>query len=108
DPAVLNFRRLELLRALEERNGDAAKPIWLNEYGWDAPPDDFPPEKLIWSRVSEEQQADWTARGIAYARQHWPWFGVANIWYFRQVGNIAPERADYYFRMVDVEFAPRD
>lgn len=29
------------------------------------------------------------------------------IWYLRQVGNIPPDRADYYFRMVDVDFTPR-
>jgi hypothetical protein len=32
---------------------------------------------------------------------------VFNIWYFRQVGNISPDRSDYYFRMVDVDFTPR-
>ncbi|MEZ4573288.1 MAG: hypothetical protein R3E12_00010, partial [Candidatus Eisenbacteria bacterium] len=34
-------------------------------------------------------------------------FGVANTWYFRQVGDISTDRSDYYFRAVDVEFTPR-
>ncbi len=106
-PDVLNFRRVELLRQIMERYGDADKPIWFNEYGWNAAPESFPKDKLIWQRVSELEQAEYTVRGIEYARQHWPWAGVFAIWYFRQVGNIPPNRADYYFRMVDVDFTPR-
>lgn len=108
DPSVLNVRRVELLRELAVRNGDSEKSIWFNEYGWNAAPSDFLEDELIWSRVDESLQAAWTADGLRYARQHWDWFGMANIWYFRQVGNISPDRADYYFRMVDLEFTPRD
>lgn len=106
--AVLNTRRVELLRKLAVQNGDGHKAIWFNEFGWNASPADFPSEELIWSRVDEDIQAEWTARGIEFGVEHWKWFGVANIWYFRQVGNIAPDESDYYFRMVDVEFTPRD
>jgi hypothetical protein len=110
EPAVerLNIRRIELLRELAVANGDALKPIWLNEYGWNAAPATFPPETLIWSRTSEELQAQWTQAGIEYLRDRHEWFGVANTWYFRQVGDIGIDRADYYFRAVDVEFTPRN
>ena len=30
-----------------------------------------------------------------------------NIWYFRQVGDVPPDRAAYYFALVDPEFNPR-
>ena len=46
-------------------------------------------------------------RGIHQARTNWTWVGVFNIWYFRQVGDISSERADYYFRLVDIDFTPR-
>lgn len=105
--SVLNLRRVELLRELAIRNGDSHKAIWFNEFGWNAAPADFPEEELTWSRVDEHHQAEWTADAITFAQQQWDWFGVANIWYFRQVGNVGPERADYYFRMVDLEFTPR-
>lgn len=110
DPAdvnTLNIRRVELLHALVE-SYDPNKAIWLNEYGWNAAPADFPSEQLIWARVSETEQAAWTVEGIRYARAAWPWFGVASVWYFRQVGDISPQRPEYYFRMVDLEFTPRD
>lgn len=107
DPEVLNFRRVELLREVMERNGDTEKAVWFNEYGWNASPADMPAEKLIWRRVTEEQQAEWTVEGVKYGRSNWPWAGVFCIWYLRQVGNFPPTSSEYYFRMVDTEFTPR-
>lgn len=106
-PSKLNFGRVTLQREIMERYGDAGKPVWFNEYGWNAAPESFPEEALTWKRVSEEDQADYTLRGIEYARQNWPWAGVFSIWYFRQVGDFSPQEAGYYFRMVDVDFTPR-
>jgi len=107
EAGTLNFQRVLFLREVMERHGDSDKAIWFNEYGWNASPEDLPEEELIWQRVSEEEQAAYTVEGIEYALDNWPWAGVFNIWYFRQVGNISPDRSDYYFRMVDVDFTPR-
>jgi hypothetical protein len=103
----LNFQRVTLQRQIMERHGDAHKSIWINEYGWNAAPDTFTEEELTWKRVSEEQQAEYLVRGIELARREWPWAGVFNIWYFRQVGNFSPNEPTYYFRVVDVDFTPR-
>ncbi|MGN6361005.1 MAG: cellulase family glycosylhydrolase [Thermomicrobiales bacterium] len=104
DPTKLNLRRVELLRQVMERNGDGLKPIWLNEYGWNASPPNISTDSDPWSHVTAEQQATYTVEGIRYMRQHWPWVGVINIWYFRQVGDIPATTGEYYFRMVDPEF----
>ena len=104
---VLNLRRVELQRAIMERHGDGRKPVWINEYGWNAPAQDFPTEPLVWARATESEQADFTVRGVAWARERWPWLGVVNIWYFRQAGHIGPARAVYYFALVDPQFNPR-
>lgn len=106
-PGTLNFARASLLREIMVRYGDAHKAVWFNEYAWNIAPASFPSEKLPWQRVSEEQQAAYTLQGIEYAQQNWPWAGVFNVWYFRQVGDIPPDDAGYYFRMVDVDFVPR-
>lgn len=103
-PDKLNLRRVELERQIMERNGDGAKPVWLNEYGWNAAPADLPADAVPWQRVTPEQQATYTLDGIRYMRANWPWLGVVNIWYFRQVGDITRDKGEYYFRMVDVEF----
>ena len=106
DPSKLNFARLKLLREVMERYGDDDTPVWFHEFGWNASPQDFPPQKLIWRRVSEQQQAEYTAQAIELARS-WGWVGVLNVWYFRQVGDIGINRSDYFFRMVDTDFTPR-
>jgi len=106
-PNILNFRRVELQREIMVRYGDANKAIWLNEYGWNAAPETMDYKSLPWKRVSEAQQAKYTVEGIRYGLEHWPWIGAFNVWYFRQVGNVPPNRADYYFRLVDVDFTPR-
>jgi hypothetical protein len=107
DAEVLNFRRVELQRQIMERYGDGDKAVWIDEYGWNAAPASFPDELLTWERVTEMQQAEYTVRGIAWARAQWPWLGVVNIWYFRQVGDVPPDRAAYYFALVDPEFNPQ-
>jgi len=108
DPKVLNFRRVELLRQVMVDNGDSGRPIWFDEYGWNASPESLPEaEKNYWRHVTPEKQAEWTVAGVDYARAHWPWAGVISIWYFRQVGDIPPDKAEYYFQMVDPDFVPQ-
>lgn len=106
-PDALNFQRVLLQRRIMERYGDGKKPVWFNEYGWNAAPEDMSPEKLIWKRVSEQEQARYTVEGIRLAHEEWPWAGVFFIWYFRHVGDITPDQPEYYFRMVDTDFTPR-
>jgi len=107
-PDKLNFQRVKLQREIMERHNDSHKAIWLNEYGWNAAPAGvFSKEELTWKRVTEDQQAEYLLRGIELARSEWPWAGVFNIWYFRQVDNYSPDEPAYYFRMVDVDFTPR-
>jgi len=105
-PAALNFGRIQLLREVMERHGDQDKPVWFNEFGWNAAPAGFPAERLTWRRVSDQDQAAYTVRAIRLARS-WGWVGVLNYWYFRHVGDISVEKADYFFRLVDVDFTPR-
>lgn len=108
NPGVLNFSRVLLQRQVMERHGDGAKPVWFNEFGWNAPPEEIPAEAIKWGRVSEQQQAEYTVRAVAMARRDWAWAGVFNIWFFRHDGrSILPADAQFYFRMVDVGFTPR-
>ncbi len=100
----LNFRRVELLREVMVKNGDEDKAVWFNEYGWNASPPDMKEELLFWGRVSPQEQADYTVRGIRYARDNWPWAGVFTIWYMRQVGDIPNDVSEYYFGLVNFDF----
>ncbi|MDQ2808509.1 MAG: hypothetical protein M3Z04_16615, partial [Chloroflexota bacterium] len=101
----LNFRRVELLHDVMVAHGDSNKAVWFNEYGWNAAPTTLTPEEqLHWRRVEPDTQAQWTVDGIQYGLDHWPWSGVFFIWYLRQVGDIPPDKAEYYFRLADPDF----
>jgi hypothetical protein len=106
-PDRLNFQRVVLLRKIMEKYGDTDKSIWFNEFGWDAAPTTFAPSDLPWGRVTDQQQAQYTVDAVRFAQSQWDWAGVFNIWYFRQIGDIPADRADFYFRMVDIGFTPR-
>ncbi|MEO8082969.1 MAG: endo-1,4-beta-xylanase [Ardenticatenales bacterium] len=103
-PDRLNFRRIELQREVMIAHGDAGKPIWLSEYGWNAAPVGI--DDNIWGHVPANTQAEWTVAGVRMAQEQWPWVGVFGLWYFRQWGGITPDRADYWFAAVTPDFTP--
>jgi hypothetical protein len=101
----VNFSRPLLLRRVMVRNGDAGKPIWASEVGWNAAPEDHPGAPLF-GRVDRRLQARYTARAYERAQEEWPWMGVMALWHFRLVapeGRLLPQ---YYFNAVDDDFAP--
>jgi hypothetical protein len=72
------FRRVEQLRDIMVRNGDAAKQIWLTEFGWTS--DTIHPS-YAWHRVTEEQKAQYVVEAYRWAHLHWqPWIGAMVLW----------------------------
>lgn len=102
----VNFSRPMLIREIMVRNGDAHKPIWASEVGWNSQPDSVTAEP-VFGRVSEELQARYTVRALERARTEWPWMGVMNIWFFRRPHQTEWDQPFFYFRMVDPDFTPR-
>jgi hypothetical protein len=103
-PRVLNFSRPLYIRDVMVRNGDAHKPIWLSELGWNAVPPEsgIPP---VYGQVTLEQQARYAALAYERIQREWPWLGVGFYWFFKQADDR--ERASnpqYYFRMVEPDF----
>ncbi|MCS6845268.1 MAG: hypothetical protein NZ528_13250 [Caldilineales bacterium] len=80
----LNFRRLELLRGVMEANGDAAKPVWITEMGWRTR---APSSADAWQVVTPQQQADYTWKAIAWARQRYPWLAGIGLWELNGVAD---------------------
>lgn len=87
-PELLNFRRVELLREIMVRNGDAAKPIFVTEGGWNDHP------RWTWA-VKPNQRVSYTLGAYAWALNEWPWCPAVVLWVFR---TPAPLRnyQDYY------------
>ncbi|HIC94322.1 MAG TPA: glycosyl hydrolase family protein, partial [Anaerolineae bacterium] len=73
------FRRVEDLRAIMVKYGDADKQVAVLEFGWTTDP--IHPE-YAWHAVTEEQQADYLVRAYQYAKEHWsPWIGMMCLIY---------------------------
>ena len=100
----VNFSRPLLDRQIMVKNGDASKPIWASEMGWNAQPPSVTAEP-IFGRVSEQLQAQYTVRAFQRAAEEWPWMGVMNIWFFKRADDHEKDQPFYYFRMVEPDFA---
>jgi hypothetical protein len=98
-----NFARVQLIREIMVRNGDAAKPIWATEVGWNAVPEGFA-GTAVYGRVTEEKQAEYTVQAYERAAREWPWMGVMNYWFFRRPSDSERDQSWYYFRMVEPDF----
>ena len=75
-PDKLNFRRFELLYAVMKQNGDAVKPIYITESGWNDDP--------RWTKaVHAGQRIAYTLDSFRLVEQQWPNVKNLCIWYFR-------------------------
>ncbi len=95
---ILNFRRIELLRAIMVEFGDEATPMYVTESGWNDHP--------RWSMaVRPAQRIEYTLDALNYAAANWPYVKALAIWAFRYP---APTRSypDYY-TLVTPEFVAK-
>jgi hypothetical protein len=104
-PDRTNFARPQLIREIMVGNGDAHKPIWVTEVGWNALPLDFP-EFPNFGRVTLDQQARYAVEAYERAQREWPWMGVMNYWFFKRATDGEKDQTFYYFRMVEPDFTP--
>ena len=98
DPAILNFRRVELVREIMVEQGDAEKSIYITETGWN----DHPRWTMA---VKPGQRIQNTVEALRYAEENWPYVEMLAIWAFRYP---APTKSymDYY-TLVTPEFVTK-
>jgi hypothetical protein len=101
----VNMSRVLRVREVMVRNGDAARPMWASEVGWNAAPPDLPYPN-DYGRVSERLQAQYTVRAFERARQEWPWMGPMAVWFFKRADASESQQPWYYFRLLDPDFTP--
>jgi len=101
----VNFSRPVVLRGIMVQNGDASKPIWASEIGWDSLPADWTGANLFGS-VSRAIQAAYTVRAFERAEQQWPWMGNMAVWHFRMVQPSDLKLPQYYFDLVSIDWKP--
>lgn len=74
DPAEVNFRRIEQMRAMMVRFGDGAKQLIITEGGWN--------DNVRWSAaVLPSQRLRWTVAAYQMA-QRWDWLTAMCLWQF--------------------------
>jgi hypothetical protein len=96
DPERLNFARAELLREIMVRNGDAAKPAFITEGGWNDHP--------RWTKaVRPAQRNAYTLRAYEKALNEWAWCQAVCLWAFRYP-RPARSYSDY-FTFVNADFS---
>jgi polysaccharide biosynthesis protein PslG len=99
------FRRVEQLRAVMEQNGDAAKQIWLTEFGWTTK--NPAPGYEYGVYITEELQAQYLVRAFERAKTQYPWMGVMTVWQlnFATVVSDTDEKAAW--GLLRADWSPR-
>jgi len=98
DPAVVNFRRTELLHDLLVEAGYPHLPIFVTEGGWNDHP--------RWTKaVRPALRAAYTTRAYELALREWPWCEATVLWAFRfpRPTNTYQD----YFTFVTTDFTPK-
>ena len=103
---TINYARNVWLRDVMVANGDAGKPIWISEAGWNPVPNDPSIANLEqYGRVTMEQAAEWAPLAYDRAIEEWPWVGVVFWWYFKRPNDAESGHSWYYFRLVEPDFS---
>lgn len=98
NPARVNFARTELVRQIAVEQGDAAKPLYVTEGGWNDNP------RYV-AGVRPPERIRYTLRAIDKARDEWAWCAVVAFWQFR---TDAPTRSySDNWTFVTPDFVPR-
>ncbi len=103
-PNVINYPHNLYLRDVMVRHGDAEKPIWISELGWNVVPDGMDDR---FGQVTPEQQARFAVEAYERAQEEWPWVGVINYWFLKRKDESEQDQSFYYFRLLDADFTPQ-
>ncbi len=89
DESILNFSRVIALREVMVKHGDARKPLWASNYGWNSLPPDWPGAPSIWGAVSESQQIEYSLQALDRAHREWPWLGAMFLHHWQPAAAAA-------------------
>jgi polysaccharide biosynthesis protein PslG len=105
DPSFF-FRQVEDYRNLMVQSGDGNKGIWETEIGYDSNP--LAPAGYEYAKtITEQQQADWSARLFAYAKQNYPWMGTMFVWNLNYQAVVGQADEKWGFGYLRGDYTPR-
>ncbi|MBI2861196.1 MAG: cellulase family glycosylhydrolase [Chloroflexi bacterium] len=99
------FRRVEQLRAVMERYGDAAKKMWFTEFGWSTA--NQAPGYEYGAYNSEDDQAQYIVRAYQKARTEWSWVGAMFLWNLNFATIVPPTDEKAPFGILRADWSPR-
>ena len=99
DPQRINFRRVELLREIMLKHGDAGTPVYITETGWN--------DDVNWvNGVTPAQRIRYTIDALAYAQAHWSWVKCVAFWVFKLPAPARGYRDHFTFVTPSLEPLP--
>ena len=104
DPSFY-FRRIEQIRQVMVDNGDAAKQIWLTEFGWTTA--NQAPGYEYGAQNSDQDQANYLVRAFQIGQQDWPWVGVMAVWNLNYSTVTQPNDEKYPWSVLNGNWSPR-
>ncbi|HEV2123573.1 MAG TPA: cellulase family glycosylhydrolase, partial [Chloroflexota bacterium] len=101
------FRRIEHLRDVMVRHGDAGKKMWLTEFGWSTA--NPAPGYEYGADNTEQEQAEYLVRAFHLARTRYPWIGVMFVWNlnFNALPDLPRDDEKRAFSLLYSDFRPR-
>ena len=102
---VLNFSRAILLREEMVTHGDANKPVWAVEFGWNALPSDWRGKGSPWGTDTEATQAKRLLNAIRRAQSEWGWMNAMLVQHFQP--NAPSDDPVLGFALVDPKMQVR-
>ena len=92
------FRRVEDLRKIMLRHGDAARQMAILEFGYTT--DQVNPD-YQWFSVTEDKQAEYIVGAYEYAIANWrPWVGLMSLIYLPDA-SWQPEDEEYWWSLIE-------
>lgn len=107
DKEVANYSRAIVLRDEMVSHGDASKPVWAVEFGWNALPADWRGPPSPWGSDTEDVQSARLFAAIQRAKSEWqPWMGAMIAQTFQPKSPI--NDPVWGFSLVDKNFQRRE
>ncbi|HET9015956.1 MAG TPA: beta-galactosidase [Thermomicrobiaceae bacterium] len=104
DPSFY-FKRIEQIRQVMVDNGDAAKQIWLTEFGWSTA--NQAPGYGYGVQNTPQDQANYLVRAYQIAEQQWPWIGVMAVWNLNYAVVVSPADEKGPWGVLNADWSPR-